>query len=260
MASPDLPALDTHAHLATDVTAMQVRRLGDAVIFCVTRSLSEAAAAPHGVYPNLLWGLGVHPGSREALERYDGDRFEGLLPKFALVGEVGLDRRAGRLDRQREVLSDLLARLHDAPVLLSIHSSGATDEILALLGEHRPRAPVLHWFGGDLAQCQQASDLGAWFSVNAAMSDEVIRSISRDRVLSETDFPFTRRAGSSRPGATAPVEARLGLAWTCTPAEVRRTIWTNLSLLCGRAGVGARLPKRITELISEGDQPTRLTD
>jgi TatD DNase family protein len=254
LASPDLPPVDTHAHIATDVTPAQFRRLGGSAIFAVTRSLSEAASAPHGVYPSLIWGLGVHPADRQALERYDGDRFERLLSKFILVGEIGLDRRAGKLDQQREVLNDILARLSDAPVLLSLHSTGAIDEILSLLKEHPVRAPILHWFGGNPEQCKQAVDLGAWFSVNAAMSDQVIQALPPNRILSETDFPFTRRAGGSRPGDTQAAEARLAAAWTCGPDEVRKLIWENLSLICRSAGVHGRLPKAIAEvLVGEED-------
>ena len=123
MASPEPPPIDAHAHIATDVTAGQVRHLDGAVIFAVTRGLSEAAAVPHGCHANLIWGIGVHPGDRESLDRYRGERFEALLPRFALVGEVGLDRRAGHLDRQREVLTDILARTAEIPVMLSIHST-----------------------------------------------------------------------------------------------------------------------------------------
>jgi TatD DNase family protein len=86
VAFPDLPPLDAHAHIATDVTAAQISRLGSAIVFAVTRNLSEAAAVPHGVYPSILWGIGVHPGDRQALDQYDPTRFERLLANFILVG------------------------------------------------------------------------------------------------------------------------------------------------------------------------------
>jgi TatD DNase family protein len=49
----------------------------------------------------------VHPGLPAARAAYDPERFRSLLPRFALVGEVGLDRRAGR-DEQARIFTDIL--------------------------------------------------------------------------------------------------------------------------------------------------------
>src|SRR6266536_773024 len=98
-----LPALDCHAHLAPDVTAAQLRTLGATVIFAVTRSLAEAATVSGRRDPQLLWGCGVHPGVRAALEGFDRSWFEWLTERFTLVGEVGMDARSGRRSLQREV-------------------------------------------------------------------------------------------------------------------------------------------------------------
>jgi TatD DNase family protein len=203
----------------------------------MTRSLSEATAVPHGCYPTIVWGIGVHPGDSTALDRYDGDRFSRLLPRFPLVGEIGLDRRAGGLDRQRAVFVDILERASDAPALMSIHSSGLAREVLDLVERHRPRAPILHWFTGDTVDITRATAAGAWFSVNAAATPETLAALSADRVLTETDFPFTRRRGSARPGGTEPIEARLADVWNCDVHEVRLRVWQNLAGALKQGGV-----------------------
>lgn len=240
------PALDAHAHIATDVTSAQVRRLGGTIIFAVTRSLSEAAAVPHGTYPTIVWGIGVHPGDSAALDRYDGDRLSRLLPRFSLVGEVGLDRRAGRLDRQREVFVDVLTRVSDAAALLSIHSSGCTPEIVDLIEQHRPRCPILHWFTGDHGDISRAAAAGAWFSVNGAAKRETLAAIPPDRLLTETDFPAARRYGAARPGDTAQIELQLADVWGCDLANVRSRVWQNLSHAVARADVSG-LPGSVVE-------------
>lgn len=241
-------ALDAHAHIATDVTAAQVRRIDTAVVFAVTRSLSESAAVPHGCYPTMVWGIGVHPGDSAALDRYDGDRFSRLLPRFPLVGEIGLDRRAGRRERQREVFIDILTRVVDAPVLLSIHSSGVPGEVVDLVERYRPRAPILHWFPGDARDIGRAVAVGAWFSVNAAAKSQTLAALPPDRVLTETDFPSTRRHGSARPGATEPIETRLAEAWGCDVADVRPRVWRNLANAVDQGGVSG-LPAGVLDHI-----------
>lgn len=233
----DLPPLDGHAHIATDVTAAQVRRLGGAVVLAVTRDLSEASTVPHGAYPTLVWGVGVHPGSSAALQRYEPDRFERLIQRFALVGEIGLDKRAGDLPRQREVLSDILARAARAPVIMSIHSRGASTEVIEMLEQARPSGAILHWFTGTREEVPRAIAAGAWFSVNAAMKEELLAAVPRDRALTETDFPYTRKHGSARPGSVEAIEARLAVLWACSTQEVRATVWRNFAQLLAEADV-----------------------
>jgi Tat protein secretion system quality control protein TatD with DNase activity len=69
----------------------------------------------------LTWGIGVHPGVASACACYDPDRFRALLPRLAIVGEGGLDRRAARQDALR-VFADVLQACHDRPMLISVHS------------------------------------------------------------------------------------------------------------------------------------------
>jgi len=241
----DSTAIDAHAHIAVDVTAAQVRRLRGAIVFAMTRSLAEAASVPHGCYGNIVWGVGVHPRDSDSLDGYVGERFDAMISRFGLVGEVGLDRRAGSFDRQGEVFTDILIRTGASPVIVSIHSTAASAEVVELLGRHPVRAPILHWFGGSADQISEAAELGAWFSVNAAMKEDVIAAMPRDRILTETDFPYTRRAGAARPGSTDSIVAKLAALWKTEPAEVRLAVWGNLEALVTASGVRGRLPKQL---------------
>jgi TatD DNase family protein len=250
MASRDmLPILDAHAHIATDVTQAQIQRLGPAVVFAVTRSLSEAASVPHGCYSNVIWGVGCHPGDRAAIERFSPDRFGKLVERFAVVGEVGLDRRAGSLPRQQEVLRQVLVRCADMPILISLHSAGATGEVLDMLTENAVRGPILHWFNAAPGEVARACDLGAWFSVNAAMSDDLVAVMPRDRILTETDFPYTRKHGASRPGASETAEAKLARLWGASIEETRQRIWRNFAAIAVGSGALVRLPQRVADLL-----------
>jgi TatD DNase family protein len=133
--------------------------------------------------------------------------------------------------------------------MMSIHSTGAATEVVALLREHEVRGPILHWFGGSADEIHKAADNGAWFSVNGAMKDESIAAMPADRVVTETDFPHTRRAGSRRPGATDPVERRLARIWRCNPMQARQLLWQNFHTLVSASGVRSRLPKSIQSLL-----------
>ena len=62
-----LPALDLHAHIATDVTESQLAALGDAMVVAMTRSLSEAEDVSKRRDANLIWACGIHPATATAV-------------------------------------------------------------------------------------------------------------------------------------------------------------------------------------------------
>jgi TatD DNase family protein len=246
----DLAALDCHAHIAPDVTERQIRALGNTIIFAVTRSLDEAEAVAFRKDPSLVWGCGVHPGVRAARDGFDAQRFARLLPQFGLVGEVGLDRRGGDLARQEQILRSIFASVAEEPVLLSVHSAGCVAELLELLAATPPAGAILHWFGGNADAVQQAVRLGCYFSVNAVMSDEALKSIPLDRMLPETDFPATRRrGGGAAPGAVSGLESRIVRLLGLSPPDLRLRWYRNLRAIAGRSGAIDRLPEHLLDVL-----------
>ncbi|MBY4108374.1 TatD family hydrolase [Rhodococcus fascians] len=234
MNSLGLPSLDCHAHISPDVTRPQLDTIGHAHVFAVTRSLSEAEKLAARVDHRLTWGIGVHPGVATARASYDPDTFRQLLPRFALVGEVGLDRRGGR-GEQEQILSDVLAACADRPVFISIHSTGRTGEVIDLVKRRPHPGVILHWFLGTPDELVQAIAAGMYFSVNNAMSEERLQALPRDRVLTETDFP-ARQVRARAPGETQPIESRLARVWRMPEELVRYQLWTNLKRLALASG------------------------
>jgi TatD DNase family protein len=240
-----LPALDCHAHIAPDVTAGQLSSLGNAHVFAMTRSLDEASAVTLRDDPSLTWALGVHPGIAAARSAYDPDRFRSLLPSFALVGEVGMDRRGGQADQAR-MFADILNACQGRPVLISVHSVGRTAEVVDLIARHPHPGVILHWFLGTDYQRACALEAGAYLSVNEAMNDALIRAIPTDRVLPETDFP-ARQTRSKLPGAIEPLEQRLSRLWSLTEIEVRHQLWVNLKAIAIASGALEALSDEIAD-------------
>lgn len=242
-----LPALDCHAHVAPDVTPTQLATLDGAHVFAVTRSLTEAHAVQHRNDPNVTWGIGVHPAVADARTSYDPDRFRELLPNFALVGEVGLDRRAPKDDQQR-ILDDILQACRDEPVIISVHSTGMTGPVIDLIETHRPPGAVLHWWLGTPPETQRAIAADAYFSLNAAMDDQRLLALPRDRVLPETDFP-AKSVRARKPGHVQALETRLATVWGSEPDDVRRQWWINLRNLATRSGALDRVSDDLADLL-----------
>ncbi|BCP02622.1 TatD family hydrolase [Mycobacterium paraintracellulare] len=242
-----LPALDCHAHIAPDVTQRQLAALGGATVFAVTRDLDEAELVTKRQDEKLVWGIGVHPAIPAAIAAYDPDRLRALLPHFALIGEVGLDRRTP-LDDGRRVFTDILAACRDQPVLISVHGTGRASAVLDEIEHRRHPGVILHWFTGDLRDLSRALEMNLYFSVNNAMHDTLIQAIPHDRILPETDFP-ARKVRTQRPGQIEPLEERLSNLWNQSGPDVRHRLWRNLKKLAIDSGAIETLPEHIADIV-----------
>lgn len=225
--------VDLHAHINAEIDPHELADL-QALVFAVTRSLDEAdTALERGLDAMTLWGVGCHPAVPEAIAAFDPARFAALLSRAAFVGEVGLDRRSSvAMARQREVLGQILDLVAEAPRAVSLHSTGATGATLEVLEEHPIAFPVLHWWRGSASETRRALELGALFSLNGheVRSPKVLQLIPPERVLTETDFPFTERydRAADRPSAVTTIETALAKHHQLTVDELRQRIWTTL--------------------------------
>jgi len=145
--------------------------------------------------------LGLHP--QLAAERHrELPLFDELLPLVRWIGEIGLD--GGREFRDswevqlrvfRHILRSCAA---DGGRLLSIHSRhAATAVIETLVHESNAGIAIFHWFSGSPTELNKAIELDCWFSIGLPMlrskkGRSIVASLPRNRVLTETDGPFTQ--------------------------------------------------------------------
>lgn len=189
--------------------------------------------------------LGLHP-QLVADRASEITLWEKLLPETRYVGEVGLDagpRFYASFDAQKKAFGRVLDVCAEAgDKILSVHSVRAAkivlDMIEARLPPDRGRV-VLHWFTGSASDARRAVDLGCYFSINEAMLDKmkpaVLASIPRERMLTETDGPFTR--ADSR--AAEPIDAGRALKTLArllgtTEPEAGGMVMANLRHLLAR--------------------------
>jgi TatD DNase family protein len=244
-----LPPLDCHAHIDTSIQADDLRALR-AVVVAVTREPAEWAPALDREDPETMWAVGLHPGVPAALEQFDRDRFEEALASTSFVGEIGLDGRARtHRDRQREVFDAALAAVATEPRPVTIHSVAAEEETIAMLRRHRVRAPILHWWRGDEKLTREAIELGCYFSINGheIKKPRVLDSIPSSRLLTETDFPHSRRYDrvTDRPGRVETVEVGLEDRWGVDRLGVRRKLWQNFGAMLSEIGMAERMPRAV---------------
>lgn len=248
-----LPPLDAHAHVAPNVPAADLTSLR-AAVFAVTPSLSEWQQAAGRTDELTAWGLGCHPAITGEVEGFSPSAFSKALDSAALVGEVGLDaRRGAAIATQREIFSQVLEMLTERPRLVSIHSVGASSQVLDALERYPQSGAILHWWRGSTSETDRALEIGCFFSLNAAEArrPKVIDLIPPERVLTETDFPHTQRhdPAADHPGVVETVERALGRAWALDEWGVRRRIWANLAALLERTESTPRMPLGIRKAL-----------
>lgn len=229
----ELPPLDLHAHVASDIAPRLLEGLG-AVVFTVTRSLDEYEDVRRRSDAVTVWGLGCHPGVAAAQERYDEDRFRSLLEHAAFIGEVGLDGSSPiPIERQSEVFDSVLAGVAASPRLVSVHSYRASKRVLDLIQGAGVKGAILHWWLGSRAETRRALNLGCLFSVNQSMDPNRLRAagVPITSLLPETDHPNGNRRGNApkQPGQTLDVEQAVAAAFGLTSAQVRGQFWSTFA-------------------------------
>ena len=239
--------LDAHAHVQPDIASSDLRAL-DAHIVAVTRTPDEYAQTLNRTDPTTTWALGCHPSLARPQKNFDPGRFRRLLENAAVVGEIGLDGSSRvPVETQTAVLQQILGMLRETPRVSTIHSAGATAELIRLLGDTQPSGVILHWWRGDEEQTRRALALGCYFSVNSREIDRprVIGIVPRDRILTETDHPSGDRSERppNRPGNMRRVIAALAEHWRVGSDEVVRQTWENWRTLCLSTGTADLLPR-----------------
>ncbi|MEU5934515.1 TatD family hydrolase [Micromonospora sp. NPDC047187] len=241
--TPRLPALDMHAHIDVNIDAAELVQL-PGIVFAACRTLAESRAAQQRRDLRVVWGVGCHPGLARNHTNFDAAEFEDLVTGTPYVSEIGLDGSSkGGLARQIVTFDAILDTLQRHPRLVSIHSAGAHDEVLAALA-HRPiRGAILHWWTGSPEQTQRAVELNCYFSMNASAMKRIdaLGQLPLDRILPETDHPFGDRSAPQprMPGSTTSVETALGRHFGSSAVQVRAVAWRNLSQLVRDTGCSA---------------------
>lgn len=156
---------------------------------------------------NICVGLGFHPQLVEQRE-HEIDLFLQNLKFAKYIGEVGLDFNESYVVTKTQQIS-CFRRIagecaYEGEKVLSIHSVKAISTVIDILkesGTFQNCTCIFHWFTGTALERKSAIENGAYFSINPKMlktksGQETIRNIPSNRILIETDAPFTMKFNS----------------------------------------------------------------
>ena len=222
----------------------------DLIRECEERRIAVLAVTttPKAWPQNLRWtrsckfvhaAAGLHP--ELVAQRFSEiTLLEEAIAKTRLVGEIGLDgspQHRASYAKQKEVFSrSLVSSQKHGGRVITIHSRRAARDVTDAIREHTDSSRVLcilHWFSGSAAELLRATDLGCYFSVNLAMLRherglKLVQSIPKERLLTETDSPFTEVNGrKTTPEDTVETCAQLADQLGESADSMRRIISEN---------------------------------
>jgi TatD DNase family protein len=145
--------------------------------------------------------VGIHP---QFATVYSDVRFESLIQSkidsIDGIGEIGLDATYTMLDpdntleRQKNVLEDMLniAEKNNKPV--SLHSRRSVNKILEILPSYKIRSVVFHWYDGNKSNLKRLNDKGYFVSfapylLYSGDKQTLLREADINLILVETDGP-----------------------------------------------------------------------
>lgn len=148
----------------------------------------------------IRFALGLHP---ELINQYTEQipLFFERLKNCRYVGEIGLDfKKTDEYSRKLQV--DTFGKIVNecnkyGGKILSIHSRGAAKEVIDIIGTDFNGKVILHWFSGNLTELERAINNNYFFSINGDMvnskrGQNIIKRIPANRLLIESDGPFTK--------------------------------------------------------------------
>lgn len=198
--------IDTHFHLDHYRNYMElvekINTLRQYTI-CVTNSPGVFLSCKNMFQETqyLKFAIGFHP-LEESLSQDDLKDFMLLLDRTNYVGEIGVDfswLSPQNRDFRLEAFEKIVSKCTTTNKLMTVHSRGAEKEILDIIKRYKTKRCIMHWYTGAEKYIDEFLDAGCYFSVNSNMvdskSNSKYRSIPKDRLLIESDGPYTRVDG-----------------------------------------------------------------
>lgn len=193
-------------------------------------------------YKYIRLALGLHPLMAKEHNR-ELVRFKKNIDNTSYIGEVGLDfSRDGISTKDIQISSFeyVLATIKSKEKIVSLHSRRAEKEVLELLKKYEIKNAIFHWYSGGVKVLREILENGYYFSINPAMvksktGQKLIAEIPLDRILTETDSPYTQIGSrTTKPSDVKIVISYLSESKGMTAEVVENKIYSNFKTLINK--------------------------
>lgn len=243
-----VPFVDTHCHLdlMKDIKD-NIEKENESSIKTITVTnapfLWKANQELFKELSNIRTALGLHPELASTYKQ-EIQLFESLCKETKYIGEIGLDGSndvRATWDIQLATFRQILQILSkEEPKILTVHSRRAASETITEIKSHLINTNhriIMHWFSGTSMELKNAIEAGFYFSVNHMMLASskglsFVNSIPFDKILTETDAPFTfANTISTREQSLNKTIALLSKVWKLSFLDTKYRVWNNFKML-----------------------------
>ena len=210
--------IDSHCHLSSSdyneeeiATIIDEAKLsGVKYFFDVGYSITSSERISHNIlsYENTYGIIGIHPDEVNDVSNLDLKQIQTLASennKIIGIGEIGLDyyhSYGNKNDQKKMFISQLkIAKKLKLPVSIHVRDEknvyGAYDDCLDILKKQNITKGVMHCHSGTYQLAHKFIELGFYISIsgivtfkNAKTVQEVVKKISIENLLVETDAPY----------------------------------------------------------------------
>lgn len=238
--------IDFHCHVDLypdpQAVVVEAQKKGIYILAVTTTPLAwQGTSALVAGAPRIKVALGLHP--ELVAERHsEVELLCSRINEVKYIGEIGLDGSPPHrhsLPVQRQVFDRILqACATHGGRIMTIHSRGAASKVIDALESQPGAGPaVLHWFSGTRRELDRSAALGCWFSVGPAMlcgekGRSLVAAMPRDRVITETDGPFTRQGNNPlMPWDVGQAVSHLAQLWKISDGEAAEAVEANFKRL-----------------------------
>ncbi|NLL45062.1 MAG: TatD family hydrolase [Mollicutes bacterium] len=200
--------IDTHCHLFKDYyndLDEVIKRMGNNIIIVsgTSNETNIEVIELCNKYKNVYGTLGIHPTE---IDKYKESDLLFIVeninnPKIVGIGEIGLDYYWTKENKeiQKEIFKKQLDLAKRYNKTIVIHTREAIMETYNILKEANlnNNKIVMHCYSGSLEMAKEFIKLGAMLGIggvvtfkNARNIVEIVKVISLDKILLETDSPF----------------------------------------------------------------------
>ena len=236
--------IDTHCHIDMYENpleiALECESKGIITIGMTNLPSHFEMGQPHLVgFKKVRLALGMHPLFGESHEK-EFSKFINNINKTSYIGEIGLDfSKEGIKTKAIQVntFEKILTEVKNKKKVLSIHSRKAEKEVLGLLKENNIDLAIFHWYCGPVSLVKEIQDAGYYFSINPSMintksGQEIIKKISREKLLTESDGPFIEFKGKTvKPSDITHIHSHLATLWNINAENVENIIYANFKTI-----------------------------
>lgn len=201
--------IDTHCHLddkcykenqAEIITRAFENGITHIINVGIDLKTSENSIQLAEKYPQIYASVGIHPHNNKVDKNFDKIILDMTkLKKVVAIGEIGLDfyKNYSPKDKQIELFKRQISIAKEIDLPIIIHSRNAFTEILEILDKENVKNKIIfHFFSGDVQIAKKLVSLGYYISIAGPITfeneilEEVIKKISIDNILVETDSPY----------------------------------------------------------------------